>query len=132
MTCSPTPSSWPVTPKAIVEAESVPEFQSERSVTMAMSREQYQERAKAYGRIVAKAWGDEDFKQRLLADPKATLQAEGLSFPEGAEVRVLESTDQRVYLPLLPKPAGLSIEALSGMAGGYSFDNCDSYLCPCV
>ncbi len=47
---------------------------------MAMCREQYEERAKAYSRIVAKAWEDEAFKQRLLADPKATLQAEGLMF----------------------------------------------------
>ncbi len=85
---------------------------------MAMSREQYEERARVYSRIVAKAWADEAFKQRLLADPKATLQAEGLTFPEGAEVRVTEPTDQLYYFPLPPKPAGLSIEELSGMAGG--------------
>ncbi len=85
---------------------------------MAMSREQYVERLKTYGRLVAKAWEDEGFKQRLLADPKATLQAEGLSFPEGAEVRVVEPNDQLVYFPLPSKPTGLSIEELSGMAGG--------------
>ncbi len=59
---------------------------------MAMSREQYEERARVYSRIVAKAWADEAFKQRLLADPKATLVAEGLTFPEGDEVRVVEPT----------------------------------------
>ncbi len=85
---------------------------------MAMSREQYQERLKAYGRVVAKAWDDEAFKQRLLADPKAALQAEGLSFPEGAEVRVVEPNDRLVYFPLPPKPAGLSDEQLSSVTGG--------------
>ncbi len=67
---------------------------------------------------VAKAWEDESFKRRLLADPKAALQAEGLTFPEGAEVRVVEPTDQRFYFPLPPKPEGLTVEQLSGMAGG--------------
>ncbi len=85
---------------------------------MAMSREQYEERLKTYGRLVAKAWDDEGFKQRLLADPKAALQAEGLSFPEHAEVRVVEPTDQLFYFPLPPKPAGLSPEELSGITGG--------------
>ncbi len=85
---------------------------------MAMSREQYEERAKVYSRIVAKAWEDETFKQRLLADPKATLQAEGLSFPEGAEVHAVETNDQLFYIPIPPKPTGLSTEELSGMAGG--------------
>ncbi len=92
---------------------------------MAMSREQYQERLKAYGRVVAKAWDDEAFKQRLLTDPKAALQAEGLSFPEDAEVRVVEPNDRLVYFSLPPKPAGLSVEQLSaeqlsGVAGADS------------
>ncbi len=86
---------------------------------MAMSREQYEERLKTYGRIVAKAWSDEGFKQRLLADPKATLQAEGLPFPEDAEVQVVETNDRLFYFPLPSKPAGLSIEELSGMVGGF-------------
>ncbi len=85
---------------------------------MALFQEQYEERLKAYSRIVAKAWGDEAFKQRLLADPKATLQAVGVPVPAGAGVRIMESTNQLVYLPLPPKPAGLSIEELSDIAGG--------------
>ncbi len=85
---------------------------------MAMSRDQYAERARGFSRVVAKAWEDEGFKRRLLADPKATLQAEGLTFPAGAEVHVVETNDQLYYLPLPPKPAALSTEELSGMAGG--------------
>ncbi len=85
---------------------------------MVMSREQYEERLKTYGRLVARAWEDEAFKQRLLADPKATLVAEGLTFPEGAEVRVVEPNDRLVYFPLPPKPEGLSPEELSSIAGG--------------
>ncbi len=48
---------------------------------MAMSREQRIESLKAHARVVAKAWEDEAFKQQLPADPKATLQAEGMAVP---------------------------------------------------
>ncbi len=93
---------------------------------MAMSREQYEERAQGFGRVVARAWSDEAFKQRLLADPKATLEAEGLPFPEGAEVRAMENTDRLVYFRIPPKPAGLSIQQLSGMAGGVTVGTYDT------
>ncbi len=65
---------------------------------MTMSREQHEEQAKAYSRVVAKAWADKTFKQRLLADPKAVLQEEGISVPEGVEVRVVEETPHRHQL----------------------------------
>ncbi len=99
---------------------------------MAMSREQYEERAQGFRRVVARAWSDAAFKQRLLADPKATLEAEGLPFPEGAEVHVVETNNQLYYLPLPPPPAGLSIEELSGVVGGAgAFDSFFSAACMC-
>jgi len=65
---------------------------------MAMSREQQDEQAKAYGRLVAKAWSDGAFKQRLMADPAAVLKEEGVAFAEGIELRVVENTDNVVHL----------------------------------
>lgn len=43
-------------------------------------------------RVVAKAWSDPDFKQRLLADANATLSEIGIGGMEG-NVRVVENTD---------------------------------------
>ena len=88
---------------------------------MAMSREQQEEQAKAYGRVVAKAWSDAGFKQRLLADPAVVLKAEGVAVPEGVAVRLVENTDTLVYLTLPAKPAegALSDEQLTAVAGGY-------------
>lgn len=54
--------------------------------------------------IIAKTWVDEDFKQRLLLDPVATLNAEGLEIPAGLEVRVVENTDSVYHLVLPAKP----------------------------
>jgi hypothetical protein len=59
---------------------------------------------------VARAWDDEPFRQRLLAEPEAVLREEGLDVPEGVEVRVVEDeapgdADAAAYLRLPPKPA---------------------------
>ncbi len=85
---------------------------------MAMSREQREEQAKAYGRVVAKAWTDEGFKQRLLANPTEVLRAEGVPIPEGNEVRVVENTDRLTYFPLPARQGDLSDEQLDAVAGG--------------
>jgi len=66
-----------------------------------MDRGEFQ---KAYGRIVAKAWADEDFKQRLLSDPTTVLKENGINVPEGVDFNVLESTDNLIYLLLPPRP----------------------------
>lgn len=68
--------------------------------------------------LVAKAWADEAFKQQLLADPMATLKAEGLELPAGLTVKVLENTDQLYHLVLPPKPTELSDDSLDRVSGG--------------
>ena len=86
---------------------------------MNANQEQLTAYAKQYGQVVAKAWADEEFKQRLLADPAAVLQAEGIAVPEGVELRAVENTDKVLYLALPPKPsAELSDEQLDQLAGG--------------
>jgi hypothetical protein len=83
------------------------------------------DRKKQFGQIIAKTWSDESFKQRLLANPAATLKAEGFEMPAGVEVRVLENSEKAFYLVLPPKPATgeLSDEDLENVAAGacYSF-----------
>jgi len=64
-----------------------------------MDREEFQ---KAYGKVVAKAWADPDFK-----------------IPDDVEFRIVENTDKIVHLILPPEPAGqLSEEELVNVAGG--------------
>ncbi len=89
---------------------------------MAMTPEQRQEEAKRYGQVVAKAWRDETFKQRLHADPAGVLREHGIAVPAGQQVRVVEDTDQLVHLPLRAKPRDLSDEQLDQVAGGASKD----------
>ncbi|HVA33693.1 MAG TPA: NHLP leader peptide family RiPP precursor [Candidatus Baltobacteraceae bacterium] len=70
-------------------------------------------------RIIAKAWADEDFKRRLLANPVETLRAEGAAIPDGTSVNVVENTESSVTLVLPRRPQGeLSEGELAGSVGG--------------
>ena len=85
---------------------------------MAQDAAQQQEQAKRYGQVVAKAWRDEAFKQRLHADPAGVLREHGIALPAGRQVRVVENTDQVTHVVLPAKPTGLSDEQLDQVAGG--------------
>ena len=78
-----------------------------------------EEQAKLYGRIVARAWQDEAFKGRLLAEPREALAEMGVEVPAGHEVRVVEDTERVTHL-VIPPSSGeeLSEEQLDQVAGG--------------
>jgi hypothetical protein len=47
---------------------------------------------------LARAAADDDYRQKLLADPAATLAEEGLQVPEGVDLVVHENADDRLHL----------------------------------
>src|SRR5437764_642942 len=69
-------------------------------------------------RLVARAWADDDFKRRLLADPQGTLAEEGIDIPEGVQLSVQESTADRPILVIPPRPADLLSETDLGAVFG--------------
>ena len=68
-----------------------------------------EEQGKKYAKLIAKAWSDESFKERLLSDSRAVLEAEGISLPPGVNVKVLEQTDAQFFLVIPQMPAGMNI-----------------------
>jgi hypothetical protein len=72
---------------------------------------------------------DEDFRQRLLDDPKGAVEQElGSRLPEGVEVRAVEESAQIIYLVLpsaspLGQGGELSDQELDEVAGGDESDN---------
>jgi Nitrile hydratase, alpha chain len=86
-------------------------------------------RAEVERRLVQRSLQDEDFRQRLLDDPKGTLEQEvGGRLPESIEVRVVEESADTIYL-VLPSASAvgeggeISDEDLEEVAGGnISFD----------
>ena len=65
--------------------------------------EQIEHNRRTYVDIVAKYYGDPDFKAAVDADPTRVLKAEGLDVPEGAEVKLLFNTDKLLHI-VLPVP----------------------------
>ena len=72
------------------------------------------------GQLLLKVWQDPTFKRRLVADPRAVLQEEGLPVPAGKAVRVVEDTAETMHLVLPHKPAEgeLTDDQLEQVAGG--------------
>jgi len=60
---------------------------------------------KAYGKLVTKAWSDDDFKSKLLADPMAVFKENELIIPEGIEVRMVENTKDTIHYILPTEPS---------------------------
>jgi hypothetical protein len=83
-----------------------------------MAQETPPEQANRYEQMVARAWRDAAFKQRLLDDPRAALAELGIAVPKGHEVRVFENNAQLTHLVLPHRPRYLTDEQLDQVAAG--------------
>lgn len=59
-------------------------------------------------KIIAKTWADEDFKQRLIADPMTVLRGEDVCVPEGVTLKVVENTETLKHIVLPAKPTDVT------------------------
>ena len=76
-------------------------------------------------KVITKCWENEAFKERLLADPAATLAAERVQVPAGITINVaVDAADVRTLVIPLPPTAGLGDAALDGVAAGKVTDGC--------
>ena len=60
-----------------------------------------------WAKVIAKAWADEDYKDRLLADPAGVLREEGIQVPPGTTFEVLEGRPGVQTLVLTAQPENL-------------------------
>jgi hypothetical protein len=70
-----------------------------------------QESQKAWCQVVARAWSDGAFKDRLLRDPMAALKESGIEPPADVTFKVVENSAKVMHL-VLPEPPS-SVEELS-------------------
>ena len=77
-----------------------------------------QSEAEVRAHIAMKAAEDDDFRARLVADPRAALEEEtGMRFPDDYRFHVHEESATDAHLVLPPKPE-LSQEQLDNIVGG--------------
>jgi hypothetical protein len=60
--------------------------------------------ARQYGELIAKAWSDNEFKTRLMRDPKAAMAELGIGTLPGVEIEVLEGSLKKAYFVIPPEP----------------------------
>ena len=70
-------------------------------------------------RVLTKAAEDEEFRARLIADPKGTFEAEiGYDIPDGFGVFVHEDSATTAHLVLPPPPALTEAELIAVAGAG--------------
>ena len=90
-------------------------------------------RAEMERQLIERSLQDDDFRRRLLADPRAAVEQElGSRLPESIQVRAVEETADTIYLVLPGQSVGaetggeLSDQDLEAVAGGW---DASSYTC---
>lgn len=63
---------------------------------------------KAHARVIARAWSDSSYRERLKKDPHGVLAEAGIDVPEEREVHVVEDTDSHVHFVLPVRPSHIS------------------------
>ncbi len=80
-------------------------------------KEKYEKFQKIWGKLVAKAWADELFKQRLLKNTAQVLKENGIEDAPGISYIVHENSHKVRHLVIAQRP-NLSDEDLKSIAGG--------------
>jgi hypothetical protein len=107
--------------------------QKQRSYKMQTNQE-LAKRYETLEKLITRAWTDEVFKQRLIAEPAKVLQEElGLEVPDFAQVKVLEETADTRYI-VIPyrveegnaelKDEDVEAVAAAGGSGGEQVTQC--------
>lgn len=73
-----------------------------------------------YGKVIAKAWTDKEFKSKLMSDPKSALAGMGIDIPVGMTIKVVEDAPNSttLVLPAPPKEGEIAMEDLESIVGG--------------
>jgi hypothetical protein len=81
------------------------------------SKKEIEQFQKAWAQMIARAWADESFKQKLLRKPEEVFREYGFQFPKG--MKIVENTPSATYLVLPSAPQGEFSEAdLKQVAAG--------------
>jgi Nitrile hydratase, alpha chain len=83
------------------------------SEASARTRDEYE------AQIVARAWSDDAFRERLRTDPhEAVKEVTGFAVPQSIQIEVLEETPEKAYLVIPLNRVQIAEEQLDAVSGG--------------
>jgi hypothetical protein len=65
-----------------------------------VTKEDLERRQRVFANIVAKYYGDPDFKAKVDANPTEALRKEGMDIPTGVSVKLLINSDKVMHIVL--------------------------------
>jgi len=76
--------------------------------------------------IIARSWKDESYKKRFISEPSVVLKEEGVSVPEGIDLKVIEDgrelqsalnvgKTQYIILPTVPEDVNVDESSLDDL-----------------
>ena len=65
-----------------------------------ITNEEFERSQRVFANVVAKYYGDPDFKAKVDADPTGTLRDEGMNIPPGVTVKLLFNTGKVMHVVL--------------------------------
>jgi hypothetical protein len=79
------------------------------------------ELSKKWAKVIAKAWADERFKEKLLKNPAQTLKEMGIDLPAGQKIEIHSQSDKIIHLVIPQKPKGeMNAQELKNVSGAFS------------
>jgi hypothetical protein len=69
-------------------------------------------------KMIEKAWVDDAFREKLIANPNKVLKEEGLHIPENVKYKIIQDKGNERNLVLPKPPQKLSGEKLRSLAAG--------------
>jgi len=91
-----------------------------------------QNREQLHAKIIAHAWKNPSFKEKLLKNPRAAFKEMGLDIPEEVQIKVIEDKPNSFTFVLPPSVAHaeeMSTQELEKIAAGYGMGGCSSTAC---
>ncbi|HEV7489151.1 MAG TPA: NHLP leader peptide family RiPP precursor [Thermoanaerobaculia bacterium] len=78
----------------------------------------YGKEQKEYAKVIVKAWMDDAFRARLIANPRQVLEGEGFEIPAGIAITITtNSSPSSIALFLPPRPEGVADDKLIDRVG---------------
>ncbi len=73
---------------------------TENTTTTEIDQKRFEKNQQAFSDVLAKYYGDPDFRAQMEADPTAILRAAGVDIPADTTVELLFNTDELIHIVL--------------------------------